>query len=93
MLRPSSQQVDVSGIDELLDRFDGTEPILAVMVPVDEIPIRAEDGERLVLVIDLFGLERLHRAMAGPAIVLRPDDGSVIGRIAGLSVCCGKIGF
>ncbi len=93
MLRPSSQQVDVSGIDELLDRFDGTEPILAVMVPVDEIPIRAEDGERLVLVIDLFGLERLHSAMAGPAIVIGSDDGGVIGRMVGIRVCRGKIGF
>ncbi|KHE14526.1 hypothetical protein OI71_13845 [Aeromonas hydrophila] len=62
------------------------------MVPVDEIPIWAENGEQLVLVIDLFGLEHLYRAIAGPAIVLRPDDGSEIGRILGLSVCCGKTG-
>ncbi len=79
-------------VGELLDRFDGTEPILAVMVPVDETPIRAGDGEQLELAIDLFGLERLHSTMAGAAIVLRPDDGGVIGRIVGLSVCCGKIG-
>ena len=79
-------------IGELFDRLDGAELILAALVVGDEIPIRAKDGERLELVIDLFGLERLYRAMAGPAIVLRPDDGSVIGRILGLSVCCGKTG-
>ncbi len=48
--------------------------------------------DRLELAIDHFGLERLHSAMAGPAIVLRPDDGSVIGRILGLRVYCGKTG-
>lgn len=56
-------------IGELFDRLDEAEPILAVMVSVDEIPIRAEDSERLELAIDHFGLERLHSAMAGPAIV------------------------
>ncbi|BCK63452.1 hypothetical protein KAM338_36970 [Aeromonas caviae] len=66
---------------------------MAALVPVDEIPIRAKDGERLELVIDLFGLERLYRAMAGPASVLRPDDGGVIGRMVGIRVCRGKIGF
>lgn len=45
-------------IGELFDRLDGAELILAALVPVDEIPIRAEDGEQLVLAIDLFGLDR-----------------------------------
>ncbi len=45
---------------ELFDRLDGAELMLAVLVPVDEIPIRAGDGEQLVLVIDLSGFERLH---------------------------------
>lgn len=62
------------------------------MVPVDETPIRAGDGVQLEFAIDLFGFERLHRAMAGPAIVFRPDDGSVIGRILGLRVCCDETG-
>jgi len=44
----------------LLDRLDGAELILAALAPVDEIPIRAEDGEQLELVIDLFGFERLY---------------------------------
>lgn len=79
-------------VGDVLEDLDGAELILGALAPVDEIPIRAGDGEQLELVIDLFGLERLHRAMAGPAIVLRPDDGSVIGRILGIRVCRGKIG-
>jgi len=66
---------------------------LAVLVLVDEIAVWAEDGEQLELAIDLFGLERLHSAMAGPAIVIGPDDGGVIGRMVGISVCCGKTGY
>ncbi len=79
-------------VGELLDRLDGAELILAVLVVVDEFAVRAGDGVQLELVIDLSGFERLHSAMAGPASVLRPDDGSVIGRIAGLSVCCDETG-
>ncbi|ELB2792927.1 hypothetical protein ACE1OG_06435 [Aeromonas hydrophila] len=47
-------------VGELLDRLNGAELILAVMVPVDKIPIRAEDGKQLELVIDLSGFERQH---------------------------------
>ncbi len=47
-------------VGELLDRLDGTEPILAALVVGDEIPIRAEDGEQLEVAIDLFGFERLY---------------------------------
>ncbi len=79
-------------VGKLLDRLDGAELIQAALVVVNEIPIRAEDGKQLELVIDLFGLERLYRAMAGPAIVIGSDDGGVIGRMVGISVCCGKTG-
>lgn len=79
-------------IGELFDRLDGAELILAALVVGDEIPIRAEDGEQLVLAIDLFVLSGVRGAVAGPAIVLRPDDGSVIGRMVGLRVYCGKTG-
>ncbi|EZH81015.1 hypothetical protein AT59_16100 [Aeromonas hydrophila AD9] len=47
-------------IGELFDRLDEAELILAALVVGDEIPIRAEDGEQLVLVIDLSGFERLY---------------------------------
>ncbi len=47
-------------VGELLDRLDGAELIPAALVVGDEIPIRAEDGERLEFVIDLSGFERLH---------------------------------
>jgi len=77
-------QVGATQIGELLERLDGAELILAALVPVDEIPIRAEDGEQLELAVYLFGLECLHGAIAGPAIVIRPDDGGVIGRVVGL---------
>lgn len=75
-------------VGDVLEELDGAE-LLAL---VDELPIRTEDGEQLELAIDLSGLERLHCAMAGPAIVIRPDDGSVISRIVGFSVCYGKTG-
>ncbi|MCO4208296.1 hypothetical protein M2R29_10110 [Aeromonas hydrophila] len=45
---------------ELFDRLDGAELIQAALVVVDEIPIRAEDGEQLEFVIDLSGFERSH---------------------------------
>ncbi len=47
-------------IGELFDRLDEAELILAALVVGDEIPIRAEDGEQLVLVIDLSSFERLY---------------------------------
>jgi hypothetical protein len=81
-----AQQVGMPQIGELFDRLDGAEPIQAALVVVNEIPIRAEDGKQLELVIDLS-------AMAGPAIVIGSDDGGVIGRMVGIRVCRGKIGF
>ena len=77
----------------MLDRLDGAELIQAALVVVNEIPIRAEDGKQLELVIDLFVLSACRGAVAGLAIMIGPDDGCVIGRIAGLSVCCDKTGF
>ena len=50
----------MSQVGELLDRLNGAELILAALVVGDEIPIRAEDGEQLVLVIDLSSFERLY---------------------------------
>ena len=47
-------------IGELLDRLDGAELILAALVVGEKIPIRAEDGEQLELVIDLSSFERLY---------------------------------
>ncbi|MNZ82412.1 hypothetical protein D3C78_1011090 [compost metagenome] len=79
-----AEQIGAAQIGEILEGLDGAELILAALVPVDKIPIRAEDGEQLEFAIHLFGLERLHGAIAGPAIVLRPDDGGVVVGVVGL---------
>ncbi|WP_338405748.1 hypothetical protein [Aeromonas hydrophila] len=47
-------------IGELFDRLDGAELILAVLVVVDGIAVRAGGCEQLVLVIDLSSFERLY---------------------------------
>ncbi len=45
-------------VGDVLEELDGAE-LLAL---VDELPIRTEDGEQLVLAIDLFGVERQNHA-------------------------------
>lgn len=46
-------------VGDVLEDLDGAELILSALAPVDETPIRAEDGVQLELVIDLSGFERL----------------------------------
>ncbi|MER0108219.1 hypothetical protein ABQG55_05915 [Aeromonas dhakensis] len=54
------QQVGARQVGELLEWLDGAELILAVLVVVDGIAVRAGGCEQLELIIDLFGFERLY---------------------------------
>ncbi len=47
-------------VGELLEWLDGAKLILAVLVLVDGIAVRAGGCEQLELIIDLSGFERLH---------------------------------
>ncbi|MND87299.1 hypothetical protein D3C80_792940 [compost metagenome] len=78
------EQVGAADVGKVLDGFDGAELVLADLVVIDEVTGWAQDGEQFELALDLIGLEGLHGAEVREAIMIRPKQGGVEGRVVGL---------